>query len=216
MSAQLTIRRDGWLRRRYHRSALGRVLTRAGDRLMRRHVEWVYATTGPHLRPGRLLDVGAWDCRVSALLRDRGECEVTAVDVVDRNRTDVPLVVYDGTRMPLGDGEFDTVTILYVLHHAADDLAILCEARRVCAPGGRVIVAEDRADTRSQRALAIGFHLWLLSVTGMGWKGAFRTTTAWRERFAAAGLAVESVHPLGPHMGRRLWPRNILFVLTPA
>ncbi len=216
MGTDLAVRRGGWLRHHYRRSALGRLLTRAGDRLMRRHVEWVHATTAPQVQPGRLLDVGAWDCRVSALFRDRSGCDVTAVDVVDRNCTDVPLVVYDGRRMPMDDGAFDTVTILYVLHHAADDLAILGEARRVCAPGGRVIVAEDRADSRAQRAIAIGFHIWLLSVTGMGWKGSFRTTAAWRERFAAAGLKVESVHPLGPHMGRRLWPRNILFVLRPA
>lgn len=208
---------DGWLRRHYRKSALGRLLTRAGDRLMQRHVEYNYDTVSPHVPEGsRLLDVGAWDCRVSKLFRDRRGCDVTATDVVDKNTTDVPLVVYDGARMPFDDASFEVVTILYVLHHAADDAAILAEARRVCRPGGRVVIAEDQADTRYQRAIAVGFHVWLAAVTFMGWKGAFRTTAAWRERFAGAGLTVRDTRELGPHMGKRLWPRNILFVLEPV
>lgn len=209
--------REGWLRRGYRRSRVGRALTRAGDRLMRSHVEYNFATVAPHVERGsRLLDIGAWDCRVTQLLRDRLGCDVTAADVVDKNATDVPLVVYDGVRIPLPDASVDVVTIQYVLHHAADDAAILSEAHRLCRPGGRVIVAEDQVETRRERWIAIGFHVWLAAVTLMGWKGQFRRIDAWRARFAAAGLDTLHVERLGPHLGKRGWPRNVLFVLAPA
>jgi SAM-dependent methyltransferase len=202
---------DGWLRARYRRSGLGRALTRAGDRLMQRHVEYNFDCVAPHIPDGsRLLDVGAWDCRVSRLFRDRLGCDVTAADVVDKNRTDVPLVVYDGARLPFDDDSFDVVTILYVLHHAADDGAILAEAARVCRPGGRILIAEDQAETRWEKAIAIGFHVWLLSVTFMGWKGSFRTIDDWRARMNSAGIGLDEVTQLGPHLGKRLWPRNVL------
>lgn len=218
MASDALVRREngGWLRRRYRQSALARVLDRAGERLMRAHIEFNFASAAPHIpRGSRLLDVGAWDCRLSALYRDRLGCDVTAVDVVDKNVTDVPLVRYDGRALPFEDGAFDVVTIMYVLHHSADDAAILAEARRVCAPGGRVIVGEDQVETRWERTVAVGFHVWLLSVTLMGWKGQFRRIEEWRERFARAGLAVAQVDRLGPHLGKRLWPRNVLFVLEP-
>ena len=171
-------------------------------------------TVGPAVPPkSRLLDVGSWDARTAALLRDERGCDVIAVDVVDKNVTDVPFATFDGIHLPADDGTRDVVTILYVLHHAEDDLALLQEARRVLAPGGRVLVAEDMVETPLQRLVTVGFHLWLWFWTWMGWDGSFRTKEQWRERFAAAGLRIAEARELGPHLGKALWPRNVLFVL---
>ena len=171
-------------------------------------------TVGPAVARGsRLLDVGSWDARTAAVLRDERGCEVLAVDVVDKNVTDCAFATFDGRTLPVEDGSRDVVTILYVLHHAADDLALLREARRVLAPGGRVLVAEDMVETPWQRTLTVGFHVWLWLWTWMGWSGSFRRIEQWRERFAQAGLRISEVRELGPHLGKALWPRNVLFVL---
>lgn len=163
----------------------------------------------------RVLDVGAWDGRLGRLYRDRKGCDVVLADVADVNVTDLPFRRIVGAALPVAPGEaFDVVQLLYVLHHAADDLALLREARRAVAPDGRVLVAEDQVETFGQRLVTVGFHLWLLAVTLMGWRGRFRRIAAWRTRFAAAGLAVEEVVALGA--AGRLWPRNVLFVLRPA
>ncbi len=174
-------------------------------------------TVGPVVPAGsRLLDVGSWDARTAALLRDERSCDVLAVDVVDKNVTDVPFATFDGTTLPAEDGSRDVVTFLYVLHHAADDLALLREAARVLAPGGRIVVAEDMVETPVQRAITVGFHVWLWLWTWMGWDGRFRTRREWAARFSEAGLAVAETRELGPHLGRALWPRNVLFVLERA
>ena len=185
-------------------------------RIEARHLERNLGTVQPHVPAGaRVLDIGAWDCRLAAALRDRAACRVVCADVVDRNRTDVELRIMDGTTVPTADGErFDVVMLLYVLHHAADDLALLREARRLVAAGGVVLVAEDRVETAGERAITVGFHAWLRVFTGLGWKGTFRRRTAWKARFAEAGLQVREVRELG--RAGRLFPRNVLFVLEPS
>ena len=185
--------------------------------ITRRHTEWNYASVAPHVATGsRVLDVGAWNGATGALLRERRGCAVTCVDVVDQNVTDLPFLTFDGRHLPVADASHDVVTILYVLHHSAHEAELLREARRVCAPDGVILVAEDQVETWWQRVVTIGFHVWLLLFTGMGWKGRFRTVAGWRERFAAAGLVVDRAVTLGAHMGKRLWPHNVLFVLRPG
>lgn len=49
----------------------------------------------------------------------------------------------DVTALPYPDGSFDIVTCRYAFHHFPDPLAVLKEMRRVCAPGGRVVVIDS-------------------------------------------------------------------------
>jgi ubiquinone/menaquinone biosynthesis C-methylase UbiE len=53
--------------------------------------------------------------------------------------------------LPFPDGEFSIVSSRYVLHHLENPLLVLKEMKRVCQPGGRVVVADmapvpDKAD----------------------------------------------------------------------
>lgn len=182
-------------------------------RLRREHLERNYRTVAPYVPQGaRVLDIGAWDGALGAALRDRLDAQVVGVDVVDKNRSDVELRVMRGDALPVGDDErFDVVMLLYVLHHARDDGALLREAARVLAPGGTLLIAEDRVEGAAERARTVGFHVWLFACTGMGWKGRFRRIAAWRERFAAHGLVVRDVVELGAE--GRMFPKNVLFVL---
>jgi SAM-dependent methyltransferase len=180
------------------------------------HLAWNYGAVAPHVAPGaRVLDLGAWDCRLLAALRDRLGARVVGADVVDKNATDVELRLLADGRVPTApDERFDVVLLLYVLHHAADDRAVLAEARRLLAPGGVIVVGEDRADTWRARLRTKAFHVWLLIFTFMGWRGQFRTPAGWRTRFAEAGLAVREHRALG---ATRWWfPENELYVLAEA
>ena len=89
---------------------------------------------------------------------------------------------------------------------------MLAEARRVLAPGGAIVVGEDRADTWRARLRTKAFHVWLLVFTFMGWRGSFRSRAGWTARFAEAGLVVRDHRALG---ATRWWfPENELYVLA--
>lgn len=103
--------------------------------LMRRYLE---------LEGKRVLDIG---CGVGAFVRRLREFSphVYGVDIdaerVAEGVRDVPgLALAVGEFLPFADETFDVVLLHEVLEHVTDDRATLTEARRVLAPGGKVVV----------------------------------------------------------------------------
>jgi len=100
------------------------------------------------LRPGdRVPDLGCGAGRFVAALRDAG-ADVVGVELaeraLERARRNVPgadlrLLEPDGS-VPLGHGAVDLVWCSEVLEHVPDTVALLTEARRVLASGGRLLV----------------------------------------------------------------------------
>jgi SAM-dependent methyltransferase len=187
------------------------------DFIEQARAEFNYDSIHAHIPDGaKVLDVGAWRCHLGGLLRDRKHCRVLNLDVIDANRTEMPVRIFDGAKLPVESAAYDAVLLLYVLHHASDDEPLLREARRVVRDGGCVLVAEDSVNGLWDRIVTLGFHLWLRLVTGMTRDGTFRTTAQWRERFHAMGFTIKETVSLGHHLGRFGWPNNILFVLERA
>lgn len=58
----------------------------------------------------------------------------------------------DVTALPYPDAGFDIVTCRYAFHHFPEPLAVLKEMRRVCAPGGRVVVIDSAPSTEKAAA----------------------------------------------------------------
>jgi SAM-dependent methyltransferase len=61
----------------------------------------------------------------------------------------------DVAHLPFSDASFSIVTSRFAFHHLLDPLAVLVEMRRVCQPGGRIVVADaapasDKADAFNQ------------------------------------------------------------------
>ena len=75
----------------------------------------------------------------------------------------VDVVVGDATQLPLADGSIDVVLSNYCLHHLrdADKRRALAEARRVLAPGGRLVIGDMMfaIGLRSARDRALVAHL---------------------------------------------------------
>lgn len=63
-------------------------------------------------------------------------------------------------KLPLEDGRLDAAVLFLALHHLPEPARVLAEARRVLAPGGRLLVVDmlphDREDFRQQMG-----HVWL-------------------------------------------------------
>ena len=189
-------------------------LQRASVRVEKARAEFNYRSIRTHVPPGcKVLDVGAWSCYLGEMLRDRMGCDVLSLDVVNANKTDMPFQVFDGTSLPVDSRSFDVILLLYVLHHAVDDQPLLDEAGRVLRDDGCLLIGEDSVDGAWNRALTIGFHVWLWMATGMPFSGRFRTTGKWHKHFQAGRFLIQETIDLGHHLGRRLWPNNVLFVL---
>jgi len=79
-----------------------------------------------------ILDVGCGDGLLSAALRaKRPDLTLRGIDVLPRNRTHIPVEMFDGVRIPFEDDSFDAVLFSDVLHHTADPAVLLREACRV-------------------------------------------------------------------------------------
>ncbi len=103
--------------------------------LLRRHVD---------LEGKRILDIG---CGVGAFVRRLGEfsSDIVGTDVdresVRRGGEALPnLALALGEHMPFKGGSFDVILLHEVLEHVDNDVETLREARRLLAPGGRIVV----------------------------------------------------------------------------
>lgn len=87
-----------------------------------------------------MIDIGAGSGLVAEALATSLDVKVTLVDVVDYNRSGLPLQLYDGRRLPFEARRFNVALLAFVLHHSADPGGTLQEAQRVAR---RVVVLED-------------------------------------------------------------------------
>jgi demethylmenaquinone methyltransferase / 2-methoxy-6-polyprenyl-1,4-benzoquinol methylase len=80
--------------------------------------------------------------------------------MLERARTDAPLVQADVLRLPVGDGAADGVTCGFALRNVVSVDALLAEVARVVRPGGRVVLLEasepDHPVLRRGHALYFG------------------------------------------------------------
>ena len=124
----------------------------------------------PHGNLGRLLDIGTGTGRLLELLGAR----VTSATGIDASRAmlalararlaalplpNCPVRLGDMYRLPFPDAGFDLVVLQMVLHYAEDPAAVLAEAARVLAPGGRLVVIDLAAYATNPRAHALA-HRW--------------------------------------------------------
>jgi ubiquinone/menaquinone biosynthesis C-methylase UbiE len=156
-----------------------------------------------HVRPGaRVLDLGCGEGDFAAAAADAG-AEVVGVEVaeaaVDRARRrhpelDVRLAPVDGP-LPVDDGAFDLVWCSEVLEHVADTQGFLSEARRVLAPGGRLVVTVPFHGRVKDVLIALA--RWERHFDPMGDHLRFYTARSLREALAFMDLQVESVRAWG-------------------
>lgn len=161
------------------------------------------ARVAPFILGTRLLDLGAGEGYVTVRLRQRTGVWACSVDVGPFRRAAGPYVIYDGTRLPFGDGVFDTTLISLTLHHSAEPEAVLDEALRVTR--NRLIVIESVYRNRWER-----FWLDLLDRRLNGYRHdgamliprAFRSPEEWLGLFRSRGLEAVETQWLGSRWER--------------
>src|SRR5262245_42109425 len=98
-----------------------------------RRVRQLAKRLAPLLPPNaRVLDVGCGDGALARLVtKMRPDVDITGIDVLVRDHTQIPIDAFDGETVPFDDGSFDIVMLVDVLHHLANPMVLLREAVRV-------------------------------------------------------------------------------------
>jgi phosphatidylethanolamine/phosphatidyl-N-methylethanolamine N-methyltransferase len=148
------------------------------------------------LAPRTLLEVGVGTGLT--LFRYPDTAEIVGVDVSEemlkhaRKRAhDMPhktiaLHSMDGEGMGFPDNTFDCVTVPYVLSVTTDPHKLVAEVRRVCKPGGKILILNHFSGSR---------FWWLLerSVSSIAEKVGFHASFSFEEHILGHDWSVESV-----------------------
>lgn len=116
---------------------LGRMMKAMHGPVYRRRLEVLSAMIAERLRENdRVLDVGCGGGALGTAILAHPKCPrgvtVTGLERAVRGGEPIPVVAYDGIRMPLDDKSFDVVIVADVLHHEEQPERLLAEVRRVC------------------------------------------------------------------------------------
>jgi len=106
-----------------------------------------------------VLDVGCGDGKLAALIQScRPDVKIQGIDVLVRDKTEIPVTKYDGTTIPFPDKSFDVMMFVDVLHHTDDPHALLEEASRVAKS---FIVIKDHTNEGFLSAKTLRFMDWV-------------------------------------------------------
>ena len=171
----LTVTRPGGRARRDRRERVGRGFEMAKE-------------IANHLRHGsRVLDVGCGSGFIAHHLSALMGKPALGIDVEPKAEAPIAYRAFDGKTLPNDDASVDAVLFCYVLHHAADAVPLLEEARRVLADGGRIVIYED-----TPRAWIDRYFTWRHDRKWRPRTGpcTFRRDHEWRELFNRLGFRV--------------------------
>ena len=115
---------------------------------------------------------------------------ITGIDTVDSNLSHLPVILYDGDRIPFADGEFDASMVAYVLHHCHDISAVLTEMKRVTTR--KLIIFEEIYNHRIARCVLNTHDLGNRFLSSkMKIPCNFMKMEQWYHLFATLGLKVD-------------------------
>lgn len=184
------------------------------ERLIKKRTERIVNTFDAFIQKGdTVLDIGAGSGWIGKEIRKRKAAFVTLLDVVNFNRTDLKFVLYDGESMPFEDKSFDTVLLLYVLHHAENPEHVLQEAKRISKK--KIIILEDSYTSWFGK---IGLCVWdvvtnipsfLVKPFGEKMPFHFKKVSQWKKLFEDFNLRIL----FQAHIAQNPLVKHVLFVL---
>jgi SAM-dependent methyltransferase len=148
----------------------------------------------PHLEKGdRVLDVGCGTGALGRALMDSPGCppevHVEGLERVRRGNEMIVVHEYDGVTMPMADASADVVMLADVIHHEADPLRLLSEARRVAR---RIVIIKDHRLGAPFAQQRISLLDWAANAPyGVPCLYRYNTLSQWGEWYKKLGLGVK-------------------------
>jgi ubiquinone/menaquinone biosynthesis C-methylase UbiE len=133
-----------------------------------------------------ILELGSGLGTVTHYFQHQGR-QITPVDIDDLSLfAHIKPIIYNGKNIPFDDKTFDVVLLLTVLHHTANLVSILTEARRV---GQKIMIIEDIYDHRFQQYLTYGVDS-LINFEFQGHPHNNQTDSQWQKIFKSLNLTL--------------------------
>lgn len=139
-----------------------------------------------------VLDVGCGDGRLAEeLLRQRPDVTIQGLEVSARRHARIPVRLFDGSHLPLGDREVDVVLFADVLHHTPHAEDLLREARRVARVS--IVIKDHCADGFLARPTLRFMDRVGNARFGVSLPHLYLEWAEWRALFDRIGVSVASV-----------------------
>lgn len=138
-------------------------------------------------RNAEVLDVGCGDGLIAKLIMERRpDVKLQGIDVLLRPQTHVPVLQFDGFKIPHPDKSFDCVMFVDVLHHTEDPMILLSEAARVARIA---VVLKDHCRDGLLAQQTLRFMDWVGNARhGVVLPYNYWSDAQWQEGFAKLGL----------------------------
>jgi SAM-dependent methyltransferase len=162
----------------------------------------------------QILDVGCGDGLIGEMvMAARPDSSIQGIDIFLRPPLRMPVLKYDGVRIPHSDQSFDVVLLLDVLHHTTDPMPLLREARRVSRK--YIIIKDHNRDGFAARPL-LRFMDWVANAPhGVVLPYNYWSSEQWRAAFGVLGLKMSEYRSqlgLYPFPGNWVFERSLHFI----
>jgi SAM-dependent methyltransferase len=166
----------------------------------------------------RVLDVGCGDGKLAkSIMAVRPDVEIHGIDVLLRDRSHIPVRLFDGLVIPHENESFDLVMFVDVLHHMSAPDVLIREAARVARHS---IVIKDHTKDGLLADTTLRFMDWVGNAQhGVGLPYNFWTRKRWLEvfdEFQLKVLAWQTDLHLYPGPASWLFDRSLHFIVKLA
>jgi SAM-dependent methyltransferase len=162
----------------------------------------------------RILDVGCGDGLIDEMvIAARPDASIHGIDIFLRPRLRIPVLKYDGVRIPHPDQSFDVVFFLDVLHHTTDPMLLIKEARRVSR---KYIIIKDHNRDGFAAGPLLRFMDWMANAPhGVVLPYNYWSKKQWQSALGVLGLKMSEYRGqlgLYPFPGNWVFERSLHFI----
>lgn len=187
------------------------------NRRVRVLVEEIGAVLPPN---ATMLDVGTGDGQIAKMIGEtQPGTQVQGIDIMLREKTHIPVSLFDGTRIPMEDDSVDVVTFVDVLHHTDDPSVLIKEAARVAR---KAVIIKDHLSENGFDHATLRFMDWVGNAPhGVVLPYNYAPRRDWDRWFRKADLKIDEFNtriPLYPFPANLIFGRNLHFIarMVPA